>query len=204
MTALAIHAGYDSPGKGDVRGAFRPEAKAWAKMHGAPVVAFDNRLALPARRKAVESILAQHTGVQYLAFFCHGLRRSLQTGHTNTTVNALADAITDACASDVRIALYACSTGKDDAGFAAALRDALAKRGRTGWVDAHTTAGHTTRNPWVRRFYMDRPGAEWIVARENTLWRRWVVALKTDLRFRFPMMPADDIRAEATKVRLAG
>ena len=86
-----------------------------------------------------------------------------------------------------------------DGGFADALRDALSERGVTGHVDAHVTTGHTTRNPHVRRFYCDGAaagtGGDWLVAPGSPKWRRWVTALKGDMRFRFPWLTPAEIDA---------
>jgi hypothetical protein len=212
VKAIAIHATANSVGKSDASGAFKPEALAFQKHWIAQGAAcarfgFDNRRKLPDRAAEVEGILATQSGLELVALFCHGLRRSLQTGHSLATVKALADAIARASGPRVVVALYACSTAHEvnvqRGGFADALRDELARLGKTGWVDAHSTAGHSTENPHVQRFdicpcEIDEVKGDWIVPK-GPLWRSWVRALDTNargLRFRFPTMAVDEVRAE--------
>jgi hypothetical protein len=212
VKAIAIHATRNAQGKKDATGAFVPEAIAFQKHWIAQGAAcakfgFDNTQRLPARRAAVEAIFATQSGLELVAFFCHGLRRSLQTGHDLATVRALAEAIAKASGPRVCVVLYACSTAHEvnveRGGFADALRDELARLGKTGWVDAHTTAGHSTENPHVQRFdicpcEIDEVKGDWLVPK-GPLWREWVRALDVNakgLRFRFPTMPADAVRTE--------
>lgn len=202
MKVLALHATRNTS-KPDATGAFIPEATLFTRMHGGVCAGFDNKLD-PARCRAdVESKIAACVGLDAIALFCHGHRDSMQTGHKLAHVNALADVIARASASRVVVALYACSTAKEitigRGGFADALRDALSLRGKSGHVDAHTTAGHATRNPNVQRFDMGEDAREtvgdWIVDPRSPEWRKWVRELKGDLRFQFPFMSTDEIRA---------
>lgn len=195
MKAVAIHATKNTPGKSDATGAFVPEARAFAKLHGCQAFGFDNTASARDQRAEVAAILARHTGLDSVAIFCHGLRRSLKCGYDMAHVGELADAIAGATASDVRVALYACSTGATDDGFAATLAAALSARGKTGWVDAHTSAGHATKNPEVRRFAIGMPIGEWLVSpTDKRAWKAWREALTTDLRFRFPLMTVAEVR----------
>lgn len=202
MKALAIYASQNTT-KPDATGAFIPESLHWQRMHGGAREGYKNKLGAVACRREVEGILAKHSGIDALAFFNHGYRDGMQTGHHIPHVGALADAIAKACAPRVVIYLAACSTAKQRTvalgGFADALRDALTARGVAGHIDAHTTAGHTTRNPHVQRFAMGAPvgdiAGDWIVAPGDPLWRKWVAALKGDLRLRYPLMTREEIRA---------
>jgi hypothetical protein len=204
MKALAIHATRNKPPKSDATGAFVPEAVRFQKFYACHREGFDNTLTPPKRRAAVHAILGKHRELELVAFFCHGLRRSLQTGHDLGTVNELADAIAAASGPRIVVALYACSTAHEltvtRGGFADALRDALTVRGKAGHADAHTTAGHATSNPMVQRFDMGDPASEvvgdWLVP-PGPLWKTWRTRLKaTDLRLRFPMMTSEQVRAE--------
>src|SRR5690606_18287712 len=100
------------------------------------------------------------------------------------------------------ITLYACDAARDgdsdrrddvapgpggDGGFADALRDALsADHHMHGHVDAHASLGHATKNPFVRRFWMDGEsadiGGDWLISPGSPAWRTWVrrMANKTD------------------------
>jgi len=84
--------------------------------------------------------------------------------------------------------LYCCLTGfslniAGDGGFADKLRDAFCEAGMT-WVKvyAHTTAGHTTRNPYVRIFEgqgspIGGIGGQLLVQPGAKLWKTWRSAL---------------------------
>jgi hypothetical protein len=220
MKAIAIHATRNTHGKSDATGAFVPEAVAFQKHYACYREGFDNTLPEALRRARVESILGAHRGLDLVALFCHGYRRGLQTEHDMQTVGALADANAAASAERVVVALYACSTAHELAvgrgGFADALRDALTARGKTGHVDAHTTAAHTVWNPMVQRFDMGDALSEtvgdWIVKPATTEkgkrvaaapeWRSWTRRLRADgdvLCYRFPLMNRDEILAELRK-----
>jgi hypothetical protein len=204
--------------KKDATGAFQPEAAAFAKRHGVPkaqVVWIDNGLAKPAMRKAVLAAIdkakAAGGGLQALAVFCHGWKTGIQFGFGAGDVDALAAAL--AGVKDVRVPLYACNTAKgagDDAaavggdgGFADLLRDALCRAGAVDCqVDAHTTAGHTSKNPFVRRFQgMGSPyggaGGYFIVTPgQKPLWGRWRTALRdTPLRHDLPFLTVAELHA---------
>jgi hypothetical protein len=201
--ALALHATRNVASKSDASGAFVPEAVRFAKLYASHREGFDNSLALPKRRAAVHAALGRYRDLELIAFFCHGLRRSLQTGHDVASVGELADAVADASGPRVVVVLYACSTAHAlsvaRGGFADALRDALTARGKSGHVDAHTSAGHTVSNPFVQRFDMGDPVSEivgdWVVP-PGPLWKTWRTRMQaTDLRFRFPMMASEQVRA---------
>ena len=195
---------------------FRRQALAFAKMYGCEAVPFK-----PWDCRSVETALTQRSGQWFdlVAFFCHGFRGRLMTGHASDahvqqvkyhSVDALAGAIDASCNDGVVVLLDACSTGSDsvgiegDGGFADLLRDRLGAHAcNGGWVDAHNTAGNTATNPFVRRFKTDGDGAlspgsggAYIIEPHSALWAKWVAALKTDFRFRFPLMDVSAIRAE--------
>lgn len=228
---LAVHASTNTPGINprtgkpwkDATGAFIPEARAWAQFHGGTAHPFDNEAPKGQRRAEVDRIIGRRghtpdTRVDAVGIFCHGLTRSLQTGHVIGNVDRLANALTNATKPGAKVVLYACSAadtpvkngpGGDD-GFADRLRDALIHRAPSHWyfghVDAHVTAGHATTNPYVRRFtcniavpsetVLGIVGGEWIVPPGSKWWKAWDAALHGDLRFRFPFMSIAEIRAE--------
>lgn len=210
MRALILHPLHNSGTKRDATGAFIPEAKAHGKwladnvVHAAVTHGFDNSASKLARRREVEAEIRTVGKLDTVAMFCHGLARGIQTGHDLATVATLAEALAASAGPSRRliVTLYACDAadGKGpggDGGFADALRDALSERGITGHVDAHVTTGHTTRNPYVRRFYMDGAaagtGGDWLVAPGSPKWRKWVTALKGDMRWRFPWLTPAEI-----------
>jgi hypothetical protein len=196
MTALALHSTRNTGGKSDATGAFVPEAVHFSRHYACHREGFDNTLGAPQRRASVEATIRKHRDLDMVAIFGHGLRRSLQTGHDMATVDNLAAAIADATGPNVAVVLYACSTGGSENGFASALRNALHARGKTGHVDAHTQAGHCCRLPYVRRFIIGETDSDWVVVPGSPEWARWRTGLTRDLRFRFPAMTIEQIRAE--------
>jgi hypothetical protein len=225
MRALVFTPDRNTHGN-DYTGAFQPEAEHFVKLNGVrpeDVHRIDVSKTLGERRAQLMQVL-QHAAasiplVNTLAFFCHGWSRGIQLGLTTSELASAAHAI--AALSGVappllRIALYACSTGADvvpgkapvpdapggEGDFADRLRDALCVAGRPFCqVDAHTVRGHTTQNPFVRRFSGDGSptggqGGSWIVAPKSVQWRAWMLALQnTDLRFRFPFMSIAEVHS---------
>lgn len=193
MKTLAITVKWNASGKADATGAFQPEAKNFSKIHGGRVVIVDNHMSAVQIRKAVaEAIQADQP--ELLAFFCHGWSSGLQLWPKGT-VDELAALLST---SHPLVVLYACSTGYSsfsggDGGFADKLRDASGCQ-----VDAHTTAGHCCKNPYVRRFAAGAPsvGGEFIVAPGSPKWHAWIAALKTDFRFQFPTLDLEAIREQ--------
>ena len=210
-----IHPSASKPGDA---GEFAREAMRFGRFHpGARYVPFNNLAGKGSRRREVERAIASGGPWDVIALFSHGLKTSIQTGHGVEHVNHLADVIAANAAPRLCVELYACDAARDadadkrddltesvggDGGFADMLRDALATRGLVGHVDAHAKPGHTSLNPHVRRFVMDHgPGAggEWLVEPGSPLWRRWIAALKGDLRHRFPLMTVEEIHAELAR-----
>jgi hypothetical protein len=210
MTVLAFCPRHNTSGLHDATGAFQPEAQKFALLHGGDVVIVDNHTTKTKMREIVlaEIRLRKPTTI---AFFCHGWKSGVQFGFGFQHVDSLAACIAQSCPYDSPIVpLYACSTGDGpgvggDLGFADALRDALCRAGAT-WcqVFAHTTAGHATENPYVRRFSGSGSpsggiGGSWIVTPKSDRWSRWVKSLKGDLRLRYPLMSDAEIHEELSK-----
>lgn len=163
----------NSDGKGDFTGAFEPESDRYKTFHvgrgdTAQIHRIDISHGASKRLAQVEEAL-RATTFDRLAFFCHGTRHWLQLGMASKTeveqarLMGTAKVIAASSTPTLRIALYACGTGAGEdetegvpggeGGFADLLRDALCAAGRSDvWVFAHTSAGHTTRNPDVRFF----------------------------------------------------
>lgn len=216
MKTLCIIPAHNTLGKKDVTGAFRPEAERFCDAHeGSAIVTFDNRIWPLARRNEVLSALygVSAQPPDAVAFFCHGWSTGIQAGFSRLHLAELAEAI---WLLDVdHVVLYCCSTGDGphdskyaaagtgDDSFADKLRDALCAQGAVDCrVAAHTTAGHTTRNPNVIFFdgmgsSVGGVGGYMPVGRKSPLWAKWRKALRTtDLRFRFPFMSVAEIHSE--------
>lgn len=209
---IAFAPEFNTGKKRDATGAFQPEAESFVEIHGGKVVLINNRTNDESMRNTILDHLRDNDFTS-VAFFCHGLGKRIQFGFDTANVEDLAEAIIDTPYSPPGpvVPLYACSTARDlmgqpvggDGGFADALRDALCiYGGRECVVDAHTTAGHATKNPYVRRFEgrgspVGGVGGSYIVQPGSLLWKRWVSALRyTDLRFRFPFMTIGQIHTE--------
>jgi hypothetical protein len=175
-----------------------------------------------------------------VAIFCHGDAVWLQLGFQLSTLLSLAEAIASKAAPDVRVILFACLTGASPeeqgefpygangarkrqrlrhllterpagaGGMAFTLRNLLVATNPDASVIAHTTLGHATRNPWVRRFSGPADSAgEWVVPPAGRgeegfeLWQRWRNTLNdpfnaerpSTLLWRFPFMTSPQICA---------
>lgn len=200
-------------GERDFDGAFKPESDRLGKLYpGAVVCRFDiDQPDRDRRQQVLDALAANGSGIDLVAFLCHGWRTGIQAGFdVGTGVIALASAIGSVAAAKCRIALYACATASGpnmgDTGFADELRD------RTGLqVDAHSGVGHTTRFPGVIRFAAGLPGVggDWLVTPDDpqlpgktvrgSLYQRWYNRLHDSddmLRFRYPLMRREEIIAE--------
>jgi len=203
---LAFAPRNNAEGKRDATGAFQPEARAWAAhVGGAEVAIFENERPKRLRKAEVLERIRGAKNLSQLAFFCHGWTNGIQAGIGVPDLPELAAALEETSPNvDVRVTLYCCSTGGGgnggDGGFADELRDALCRRGMVRCVvDAHTTPGHTTTNPHVRRFVgtgteHGGAGGSWIVSPGSALWPRWRSMLRSgDLRFSFPLLGVEEI-----------
>lgn len=223
MQGLVFAPDRNTPGKKDATGAFLPEARAFLKQHDLSddsLVLFDPTAPPSDRRRRVNNALAQRLELDVVAFFCHGYARGIQAGLQSTHLTDFATQLALRARRDLRVALYACDTGRDedaqsaddrepgpggDGGFADRLRDALEQRGLDAVVLGHATAGHTTYNPYMRRFVAGAGGigGEWFVEPKTALWTRWVRALRaprSTLRLRLPWMTPKDVQRELTAV----
>lgn len=183
------------------------------KMHG--TVPKDEARAVKKNRRAdTIAAITCNPGFDTLAIFSHGWSSGFQFGFDTKNVDELAFAIRAANAPPtVRVVMYCCGCGDGsgvdgDGGIADTLRDKLCQEGLAHCqVDAHTTVGHTTKNPWVRRFRGEGSmtgghGGTWIVSPTSDLWRPWRRALaSTDLRYRYPYLEIGDIHEELSPSR---
>lgn len=214
--ALVFAPAINSPGKRDAE-EFLREAHAFCRANGLrdEVILFDNHEGLLERREVLLQRVHERppASLDVLALFCHGWPTGVQLGFTGAGARGLAKSLKGVSASELTVALYCCSTGADDdgsdaderlpgpggdGGFADRLRDELCELGVRATVYAHSTAGHCTRNPFVRVFAPDeRRGGHWLVEPHSKLWPAWVRALRsTDLRLRYPFMSREQIEAE--------
>ena len=218
---LIITGDRNTNGKKDYTGAFSPEAARFMSvvpgMHDIRTV--DVSKGMGARKTDLFSKLddLKRGGVLYndVAFFMHGWAKGIQVGIQLNDVPQLVELLLPLTANGhgadhpLHIILYCCLTGDvpgspkadqqklgpgGDGGFADRVRDEFCKAGRP-WVKvyAHTTAGHTTRNPWVRTFEgkgstIGAVDGDWLVrsskaGRASPLWKPWQDALNSKGKF---------------------
>ena len=218
MKGVAFIPRFNAKGKRDVTGAFEPEANSWSWIHGdCDVVSFNNRMSRKSRRSEVYSALNSHVDLDWVTFFCHGYPRGIQAGYGKRTAHQLATSLSMSCKRNAIVTLFACNAGRDDdrenkddlmpgpgghGGFADTLRKEMVRKGmKGGWIDAHTVVGHTTRTPWVRRFYVSEQdldnGGEYIIRPKSENWRFWRLWLRSSKEFRlsFSLCLASDLEA---------
>jgi hypothetical protein len=193
MTTLILAQGYNKPGINprtgkpwtDATGAFLPEARAFKALHGGTLLELASPTPPPYRRVWSERAIRATTDLDVLAVFGHGTpSRLVLTGHGMAQVDDLVDAIVEAEPWDdhepLTIVLYACLTGRGRTGFA----DVLADRLPADHVWAHSTAGHTTWNPYVELAGGPNGGDPVFVPKDGPRWRRWRDRLREDQAYR--------------------
>jgi len=205
---LVIYSNTNTGKKHDASGAFIPEAKAFAKLHG---VLKENivgikcpRVKKSTRRSDVYTaieVAGYDQKLDAIAMFFHGWPRGIQPGFNRSHIPKLVEVMSQHCNPNVKITLYACLAAENDVrdkqtknlgpatdgGFCDVLRDEMVRKGFTaGHVDGHKTAGHSGWNPYLVRFLCDAVedpeigglGGHWLVAPGSQFWKPWVKALK--------------------------
>jgi len=195
---------------------FKPESELFAKTYGFDRVNFvriDVSKSMPKRRQQLFDELAKLEEIRFtdIAVFMHGWQNGIQCGLRLEDVNPFISKLAwhdlvdggDDSDSPIHVCLYCCLTGDvpgspasaqrkegpgGDGGFADRVRDEFCKAGKP-WVKvyAHTTAGHATRNPFVRIFEgkgspVGAVDGDWLIrppkkGRASPLWKPWVGAL---------------------------
>lgn len=227
MRAIIWTPNANRSGKNDYTGAFAPESIKLAKALALPntIRAIPENANVSTMEQAITEIVApkqldlQLVDTPNLSRFCvlsHGVRNTLCLGHMRPQ-GRLFESWCDALATASRegqyysglvVTLYCCSLagGNPDGSFADRLRWALRARGLDGWIDAHTTVGHTTKNPYVRRFDLtSSAGSYWLVQPGSLQWKAWRSALQTPFRFEFSERTTIEIarNLDTTEVRNA-
>lgn len=218
---LIITGDRDTHGKKDYTCAFKPEADRFAQVVPGEhdISTIDVSQSMSARKKELFRILEKrYDDVEMfndVAFFMHGWSKGIQCGVQLADVSKLVELLLPITANGkdadhpLHIILYCCLTGDvpgspkenqkklgpgGDGGFADRVRDEFCKAGRR-WVKvyAHTTAGHTTRNMWVRTFEgkgsnIGAVDGDWLVrpaktGRPSPLWAPWQAALWSKGKF---------------------
>jgi hypothetical protein len=217
-TLLCFAPQHNTKGRKDAD-EFKRQAGYFLEHHGEDPdmrVIFDNRKSKAVMRAQVIEAIHDHTRLAGVFFFCHGYRKGIQPGFDTKNLDGLAEAIYDATGQAPVVCFYSCDVARDgdrdrqddlktmggDGGFCDEVRDALCRAGAISCrVDGHTTTGHTTRNPHVRRFLGNCSptggvGGFYIVPRTNKkLWKVWREQLRTTYRFDYPLDSEAEILA---------
>jgi len=205
MNGLVFAPETNEPGKLDAD-EFKREARKFAKHRGidpARVLIFPNDRSRKERRGFVADALMRFQALDCVAFFCHGWRDGIQAGFGTEHADELARYLFEACKPGAALPLYCCSTAQGgsggDGGFADTLRDELVGKLPGSVVDAHDRRGHTTTNPYVRRFVVGKErekGGAWLVDPTDTRFPAWRRALReTSLKYDFPFLTTETIRS---------
>lgn len=213
MTGIIIAPDRDHPDENDSQ-EFQGQARAFLSRHPGLLCTFDNEAPMTVR---ASQVLADLDGLppnsqSYIATCCHGWRRGIQPGFDirgkenpkgdgvlGLAPHFLADAIAKVAKTDgsLIVPLYSCSTAEDPvSGFAAVLHRLLNERSVPNTLYAHTTAGHCTRNPFVKRW---RDGeVSWLVEPHSAFWGHWVTQLHDlhgTLAYDYPFMTEAELTA---------
>jgi len=172
--------------------------RTWSKRGDSQIVKYDAKGGVR-KRDAVAHIFDIYDGppLDAIAFFCHGMPRSLDNAWNMKNVKRLAAAMAPHCSSCVDVVLYACSCGKYSNGFGVELSERLDCLEVDATIWAHTTAGHTSRNPNVVICHPCGELQRVFPAANKAQRKLWAAALREgDFRFRFPLMFEHDIVRE--------
>jgi hypothetical protein len=218
---LVFYVPTNSKGKRD-GDEFRREATSFIKANNGYLVPVEYRRGMDdAKRmrdeinRAIFDYCEKGEKFDCVALFCHGWANGVQVGYrvSDGTVADLAEDLSAVLEPHGCVALYCCSTAHDrddyddeeigagtQGGFADELYRELDMLHVEGIkVDAHFTKGHTTRNPFVVRFEKMTPtvyNGDWLIEPGTTHWRRWVQALKGEMRLRFPLLSRSEIERD--------
>ena len=112
---LVLHSNTNAHGKHDATGAFIPEARAFAKLHGVPErKTIGMKLVKTPKKKRREQTLnairaaSDIAPLSAIAFFGHGWPQGIQFGFNRPDVPDLVKCLKGVCTNDVKIVLYAC------------------------------------------------------------------------------------------------
>lgn len=195
---------YRSPLRAADASTFQSRARTFCLRYGLPEpILFDNdgdndsdhmgdSESLATRRAEIVAALdAGPRPLDVVAYFGHGARRGLSSaGFLGPTgLRQFAEAVARNANQRLVVVLNACQCGYPGA-FAEQLYDELFHRGIRATIFAHHTSGHTTNNPYKRRY----PGGDYLVEPNDPYFRQWRTKLwESDLWVRYPFMEPDEL-----------
>lgn len=210
MSILALLPDRNTAGDEDYHRAFDPYSRAFVRRHaGAKRVQLDFSEDKPTRLHNAIREIEQHPGLDVLAWFGHGLARSIpQLGLDDADEVARFTGAIAAHSEAPLVILYACGTGAGpgtggDGGIADRIRDGLVKHGaRRARVVGHTTSGDAVMNPNARLFCgpevkPENIGGRWFIEPGSRLWKTWSLALQRSktLPYDFPFLSPEELAA---------
>lgn len=204
IKSIVVTGDSNRQGKSDYNGAFNPEAIKFMSHHKIPndarvkINLFNGEIKRKNQFINEVTKITKKYNTNTITIFCHGLSNKIELGFSKQNIKEFIELLRSLDPGNKtfrRVILYCCSTGSDRFGkdgensFADILRDELCKAGYIDCiVDAHTTAGHTTRNAHKKRYAGNgNPkggnGGEWIVAPGSKNWKKWIELLKTNDKY---------------------
>lgn len=205
IRAFAIAPLKNTGGRNDAVGAFHPGAQAFSSAYNCVSRSFDNYGDGKGVLRRFLDQIDHHCpgGVNYFAYFGHGIPAGLASAHCyGAHLDELIEVLRPKINKPLVIILYACSCGVANA-YTNKLRQAL---GGQVWVYGHTTVGHSYMNPQVSEESSENsPTYRLMYPVGHDLRGPWADALKyTDLWLRFPLMEDYQIDRELCGRRLMG
>lgn len=196
-----------NPNGHDATGAFHPGMAAYRRLYeglGKQVVTFkfDNSRGQPRdrRRQSIINAMQQSAGSRRydaIVYFGHGSPRGLvSASFGEDALDMLSGALLQHCQPSVKVVLYACSCAAPG-GYAFKLAKRLSCWSHKGMtVFGHPTAGHSFRNPMVRRYPSNRGETGETVCPDGMVadWRRAMHG-HTELWAKMPFMTREEIAA---------
>lgn len=200
MNPLIFYTSTDRKGKKDSTYVFKPEAKAFAQLHGVPdsrVIPVPQNISIIARRKIFRETCKKYEDIDKIVYFGHGSKSSLPgIGMNLYNLKYCVDYINGCAADQLTIVLYACLAGKGF-GIADQLYWALQEHLYCCKVVAHLSAGHASWNPYAEYSGIgkNKDGRK-IIDSSDPLWSTWLKELKENQEFRlsFPFWTETRIR----------
>jgi hypothetical protein len=193
---IVFYTSTNSPNKKDSTGAFIPEAKKFADYHGdvilVPVKCRGNTR--DQRAQVVYNELDKHDKIDTVVFLCHGHPTHIQHGFGIRGKNNNERFAKILSSKNVeRIIFYCCSVARNNPkisqmSYCGDLHNELYLLGNNAEIYGHTTAGHTTRNPFVKVFVNGDVEGKFIVDPCTKDWEKWRTKLRRNstYRFKFP------------------
>lgn len=200
MDPLIFYTSTNRKGKNDAKGAFIPEAEAFAELHGiskSHLIAVPQDIPVIQRRRIFREVCKKYSDIDTLVYFGHGTKASLPgIGVNNYNLKYCLDYIKGCSADRLTVVLYACLAGKG-LGIADKLYQGLEEYVGSLKVVSHLSSGHTSWNPYGEYSGIGINGAgEMIIEKTDPLWGKWVSELKSNREFRlsFPFWTRERIQ----------